>query len=136
MHIMIDRVTRGARRRRDHSPELKRELVARSLLPGASVSAIALEAGINANLLFTWRRAHRTATSQVRATLPSSAVLLPVTIDVAQDAESITPAPPPPPVRANTGTIEIDIGGARIRLRGAVDDATVRCVLQSLRSVT
>lgn len=133
---MIDRVTRGARRRRDHSPELKRELVARSLLPGASVSAIALEAGINANLLFTWRRAHRTATSQVRATLPSSAVLLPVTIDVAQDAESITPAPPPPPVRANTGTIEIDIGGARIRLRGAVDDATVRCVLQSLRSVT
>ena len=135
MHIMIDRVTRGARRRRDHSPELKRELVARSLLPGASVSAIALEAGINANLLFTWRRAHRTATSQVRATLPSSAVLLPVTIDVAQDAESITPAPPPP-VRANTGTIEIDIGGARIRLRGAVDDATVRCVLQSLRSVT
>ena len=131
---MIDRVTRGARRRRDHSPELKRELVARSLLPGASVSAIALEAGINANLLFTWRRAHRTATSQVRATLPSSAVLLPVTIDVAQDAESITPAPPP--VRANTGTIEIDIGGARIRLRGAVDDATVRCVLQSLRSVT
>ena len=134
MHIMIDRVTRGARRRRDHSPELKRELVARSLLPGASVSAIALEAGINANLLFTWRRAHRTATSQVRATLPSSAVLLPVTIDVAQDAESITPAPPP--VRANTGTIEIDIGGARIRLRGAVDDATVRCVLQSLRSVT
>ena len=62
MHIMNDRVTRGARGRREHSPELKRELVERSLLPGASVSAIALEAGINANLLFTWRA--RTAIRQ------------------------------------------------------------------------
>ena len=134
MHIMNDRVTRSARRRREHSPELKRELVARSLLPGASVSAIALEAGINANLLFTWRRAHRTATSQVPTISPSSAVLLPVTMETAQDAELIAPAPTAPTARANTGTIEIEIGGARIRLRGVVDDATVRCVLQSLRA--
>ena len=134
MHIMSDRVTRSARRRRDHSPELKRELVARSLLPGASVSAIALEAGINANLLFTWRRAYRTATGQVSATSPTSAVLLPVTIETAQDAELIAHAPTAPAARANTGTIEIDIGGARIRLRGVVDEATVRCVLQSLRA--
>ncbi|WP_097201249.1 transposase [Variovorax sp. YR752] len=61
---MNDRVTRGARGRREHSPELKRELVARSLLPGASVSAIALDAGINANLLFTWRRAQRNSAGQ------------------------------------------------------------------------
>jgi transposase len=49
MHTMPTEAPR--RRRRDHSPELKRELVERSLAPGASVAAIALEAGINANLL-------------------------------------------------------------------------------------
>ena len=30
------------------------------------------------------------------------------------------------------GVIEIDIGAARVRLRGAVDEANVRCVLQAL----
>lgn len=65
----------------------------------------------------------------------SSPALLPVTIEAPQDAELIVAAPAPPATaRANTGTIEVDIGGARVRLRGAVDDATVRCVLQSLRS--
>jgi len=134
MHIMNDRVTRGARRRRDHSPELKRELVARSLQPGASVSAIALEAGINANLLFTWRRAHHAAVSQ--APWSPAQALLPVTIEAPQDPElaAAKPALAAAAARANTGTIEINIGGARVRLCGAVDDATVRCVLQSLRS--
>ena len=40
---------------------------------------------------------------------------------------------PSAPARAPTGTIEIEIGGARVRLRGAVDEASVRCVLQALR---
>ena len=97
MHIMYDRVTRGARRRRDLSPELKRELVARSLLPGAFVSAVALEDGINANLMFTWRRTHRSATIQHQA---APAVLLPVTIEAAQDAETIAAAPMLPAARA------------------------------------
>ena len=38
--------------RRKHGAAFKRELVARSLRPGASVAAIALKHGINANLLF------------------------------------------------------------------------------------
>ncbi len=132
MHTKNDQVTRGTRRRREHSPELKRELVARSLLPDASVSAIALEAGINANLLFTWRRAYRDTATIAPSSVPtSSAVLLPVTVDVSQREVLIAPLPPAP--RPVDGTIEIDIGGARVRLRGLVEDATVRCVLQTLR---
>ena len=47
-------VASGARdTRRRHSDALKRELVERSLQPGASVAALAQEHGINANLLFT-----------------------------------------------------------------------------------
>jgi len=30
------------------------------------------------------------------------------------------------------GLIEIDIGAARVRVRGAVDEANLRCVLQAL----
>ena len=46
---MDTRVTKGQDIRRRHSDALKRELVERSLKPGAAVAAIALEAGINAN---------------------------------------------------------------------------------------
>jgi transposase len=132
MHTKNDRVTQGTRRRRDHSPELKRELVARSLIPGASVSAIALEAGINANLLFTWRRAHLKAESPSQQAAQSSpAVLMPVTLEAPTHAP--LPAPPPAAPRSNSGTIDIEIGGARVRLRGSVDEASVRNVLRALR---
>jgi transposase len=52
MHIMDKPVVRTPRRRREHSAEFKQDLVARSLQPGVSVAAIAMEGGINANLLF------------------------------------------------------------------------------------
>ena len=42
-----------------------------------------------------------------------------------------TPSRSPMPA----GVIEIDIGAARVRLRGAVDEANVRCVLQALRAL-
>jgi len=131
MHIMSDQVTRARRQRRDHSPEFKRELVARSLLPNASVSSIALEAGINANLLFTWRRAHLDAMG-----VPASpAILVPVKLDAASEEKVPTSSPPVPTTPRTVGTIEIDLAGARIRLRGAVDGASVRCVLQTLHAL-
>ena len=57
MHIMDKQVVRAPRRRREHSAEFKRELVTRSLEPGVSVAAIAMDSGINANPLSS----HRTA---------------------------------------------------------------------------
>ena len=129
MHIMSNQVIRARRQRRDHSPEFKRELVARSLLPNASVSSIALEAGINANLLFTWRRSHLDAIGAPA----SPAVLVPVKLEASSNdstsASSLPTAPRTP------GAIEIDLAGARIRLRGAVDEASVRCVLQTLHAL-
>ncbi|MCX2864873.1 hypothetical protein OOZ63_23865 [Paucibacter sp. PLA-PC-4] len=41
----------------------------------------------------------------------------------------------PPPRTAPAGTIEIDINGARVRLRGPVDEASIRIVLRGLASV-
>lgn len=47
---MDKRVINGKDTRRRHSETLKRDLVERSLRTGASVSALAQEHGINANL--------------------------------------------------------------------------------------
>jgi transposase len=135
---MSEQDTQAKRRRRDHSPALKRELIERSLQPGASVSGIALDSGINANLLFKWRREHLRANGRavVAATPTATPVLLPVTIESPMPEATAAPTPPPTPAsRVNTGSIEIDIGGARVRLRGAVDEVSVRVVLQALRGL-
>ena len=63
--------------RRQHDQSFKADLVAQCKVPGASVAAIALAGGINANLLFKWRRA------QLHSARPSdspssSTVLVPV----------------------------------------------------------
>ena len=44
------------RRRRPWSDEEKRQIVAETLAPGASVSIVARRHDLNANMLFTWRR--------------------------------------------------------------------------------
>ena len=46
----------GAHRRRFWSSDEKRRMIAESFAPGASVSEVAQRYGVNANLLFTWRR--------------------------------------------------------------------------------
>lgn len=134
---MNTRVTKGQDIRRRHSDALKRALVERSLEPGASVAAIALEAGVNANLLFNWRRLHLQAQVPTAGAI-AAPVLLPVTV-----VEAVERAAPPVPTRpggpprvAPAGIIEIDIHGARVRLRGALDEASIRCVLRALASVT
>lgn len=124
--------------RRRHSAAFKRKVLLLTNQPGASVAAIALEHGVNANLVFKWRRLQAVRPTSARSKRP--AVLLPVMID------------PMPPVSvasvvasgsgtttqrtAAAGVIEIEFDGARVRLHGAVDEASVRCVLQTLRDTT
>jgi transposase len=132
---MDKRVITARDTRRKHNDAFKRGLVERSLQPGASVAAIAQESGINANLLFNWRRLHIRRAGAMAATemTPSSTKLLPVVIEE-HPAPTTGTSPTSPSRAAPTGVIEIDIGGVRVRLRGIVDSAAVRCVLQTLRS--
>lgn len=129
---MKDQLAEPLRARRQHDRAFKDDLIAQSLAPGASVSAIALNAGINANLLFKWRREHLKAT-----TTPIAATLLPV-CTVAESATAPVAGPPlteAPTVHraARSGVIEIDIAGAQLRLRGAVDEVLLGTVLRALR---
>lgn len=47
----------GKRSRRSWSAEEKQRIVEEAVVPGASVAQIARRYGVNANLVFTWRRA-------------------------------------------------------------------------------
>jgi transposase len=134
VHTMKVRTGESTRRRRNHEQEFKDDLIAQSLVPGASVSAIAMNGGINTNLLFKWRREH------VRAKVapePATGTLLPVC--VIPDADP-APTSQPPTVGgsavnrgARPGVIEVEIAGAQLRLRGTVDESMLISVLRALR---
>ncbi|MCS2164526.1 IS66-like element accessory protein TnpA [Scandinavium manionii] len=72
----------------NYSPEFKQQLVAASCEPGISISKLALENGINANLLFKWRQQWR----EGKLLLPSSEspLLLPVTLDATSVQPELT----------------------------------------------
>ena len=53
----MSNATGGKRSRRVWSVEEKQRIVAEAVVPGASVAEIARRHGVNANLVFTWRRA-------------------------------------------------------------------------------
>ncbi len=64
--------------KRRHSAAFKRKILELIEKPGASVAAIALEHGVNANLGFKWRRAKLERKPSSRATRQST--LLPVAV--------------------------------------------------------
>ena len=130
---MKDQSRVSRRPRRLHDQRFKDDLVAQSLVPGASVAAIAMKGGINANLLFKWRREHVRAQSESAPTAPT---LLPVC--VIPDITPLPSSPSPSPSRAagrgaRPGVIELEIAGAQMRLRGCVDEVMLSSVLRALR---
>ena len=117
--------------RRHHDLAFKVELVRQCLEPGASVSAIALRSGVNANMLFKWRR------DQLRSTGGTTAAVLvpivacegqPMTVPASTGAMSPLSKP-----AQRGGIIELEFAGAQLRLRGTVDEDTLCSVLRALR---
>ena len=106
-------------KRRQYSEALKREMVAETQAPGASVSIVARRHDVNSNQLFRWRR-HLLPKAGV-----ASGAMVPVAI--APDGDR--------PRRTNReGVIEIAFGcGARVRLRDEVSGETLRQVSELLR---
>jgi transposase len=107
-------VITSVQRRRRWSASEKQQLVAASLEPGASVSALARQAGIHASQLYGWRR-------QLRAQQPMS--FAPVRIAEDTAAAGV--------VRGGTIAIEF-ASGARMRIAGAADPATLTAVVAAL----
>jgi transposase len=120
--------------RANYSREFKQRLVEGANQPGISVSKLAQEHGVNANLLFKWRRDAK-AEAPAPALYPIELVLPP------SSTELLLPPPPQPetltPDTASeptpSGTIEIRLGRAMVVINGPVDTNALRMILETLR---
>jgi transposase len=109
----VEVITSVERRRRWSSAE-KQRLVAATLEPGASVLAIARDAGIHPGQLYGWRRRLRARTQIGFAP-----------VQVATERV--------PTGSVGIGAIEIEFAtGARMRIMGAVDQATLTAAISAL----
>jgi transposase len=109
----------GPMKRRQYSEALKRQMVAETQAPGASVSIVARRHDVNSNQLFRWRR------QLLPKAVVESGVMVPV---------EVAPDDGRPRRTDREGVIEIAFGcGARVRLRGEVSAETLRQVIELLR---
>jgi transposase len=117
--------TTATGRRHKRWPEaLKREIVAASRAPGASVSTVARQYDVNANQVFGWRKRYREDACPPSA--PTAPQLVPVVITAEQDAVAAQP-------QVVTEKIEIDVRGKyRVRVACGFDGQALRRVLDVL----
>nr|HDU9104703.1 transposase [Escherichia coli] len=111
----------------NYPPEFKQLLVAASCEPGISISKLALENGINANLLFKWRQQWR----EGKLLLPSSESpqLLPVTLDAAaEQPESLAEDP-----ETLSISCEVTFRHGTLRFNGNVSEKLLTLLIQELK---
>ena len=122
-------VLSGPERRRRWSTSEKLRIVEESLAPGASVAEVARRYDVHRNLVTLWRRQARTG---VLACGPEPMQRREDEVRFA----AVSVAPDRQPLTASSGTcgaIEIEFAaGARMRITGAVDAATLTAVVAAL----
>jgi len=113
----------GERQRRTWSADQKQRIIAETFAPGASVAEVARRYGLNANMLFTWRRREHAA--------GASAVDEPVNIAPVRVVEATPIAAAP--VLGSTGRMEIVlISGERIIVGPDVDATALARIIKTL----
>jgi transposase len=128
MGTTVDTVGQSNNRkgRPNYPAEFKHRLAAAACEPGVSVSKLAQQHGINANMLFKWRRDLHAGL--LTSSGSQSAHLLPV---VVQRAPAL---PALPNVPSSAHFIEIVIADAVVRVSAGTDAALLQLVLHSLRT--
>jgi transposase len=112
-------VLTGTLRRRHWSNAQKAAIVAESLVPGARTSEIALRHGLHRNQLYEWRRQFR-----------SGAVA-----DAGLVASDFVPVVTENQGGSGTTAIEIEIGGATVRVGAGVEFGFLGKVLHLLKAM-
>ena len=104
--------------RRRHSEQFKAQVLAACAEPGASISAVALSLGVNANLVHQWRRGRGFKANQAVASGPASK---PAAQFVALSLPAPTPTPTPTPASSPAPTTAASSEAIRVELkRGAL----------------
>jgi transposase len=122
----------GSGRRREWSDELKAQIVAESYEPGVTVCSVARRHGLTSQQLFTWRRLARKRLD----VLPDVAPMFAPAVVVPQDIPSpkkVRRARSPRKAHGDA-VIELEIGGATIRIVSGVDAATIAAVIQAMKA--
>lgn len=129
VNTKTDKLGRRTGPRRKYPLADKVRILQETRQPGASVSDVARAHGVNANVVFAWRRLAKRGL--LRAPNPESAQLLPVKIE----SPTVLPGKKTAPaaVDGEHGNIEVEFpGGVRVRVHGAVDAATLKRVFEAL----
>jgi transposase len=117
--------TRRTGRRPNFPQEFKRKVVEATLQTGASVSLIAREHDVNANLVFRWRQQYQEG---LFGPVSQSATFLPVqVIEMPTDLPQVIQ--PQPECHSE---IVVELGKAKLRITGTPDPQTMQLILQQL----
>jgi len=122
-------VITGERRRRRWTGEEKARIVAESFEEGTNISEVARRNGVSRGLLTVWRR-------QITAMAGKAPSFVPIQIGAESGQPSAwaqSPLKVTAPATRACGVVEIEVSGARIRVEGEVDAATLCTVLSVLR---
>ncbi len=130
MSDFLSPVSATATSRRRYPVEYKRQVVQESMLSGASIARTAMAHGINANQLHNWRWQYRRGDFEVATQEP---ILLPVQTQAAQALHQSPVQTVGGQDDATAGDIELVFSAARVVIRGAPDQATLRGVIDALR---
>src|SRR3954468_17824014 len=132
----------GSKRRRARSAREKAAIVAENFAPGANVSKIERDHGLNHGLLFAWRRQVRRARPSPVADATSEEgrdpVFVPVEIEGAGGwpaGQTVSDARSPTPL-ATAPMIEIVMVTMTVRVPSGVDAATLATVMATVRALS
>lgn len=125
--------------RRHFSAQVKREVIEQCLAPGASVAAVSLRHGFNANLVRKWIRTHQHRLARERA---ASHRMVPVSVRESAPAAASRVARGGRRSRRDIGAsdmtsvqsapIEVHVGAARIVVPASVDRQLLRRLIEAL----
>ncbi|WP_075293310.1 IS66-like element accessory protein TnpA [Pararhizobium arenae] len=123
----------GSGRRREWSDEQKAQIVTESHEPGVKVCSVARRHGLTPQQLFTWRRLAR----QPLEAAPDVDVPMfaPAVLDVPMKPVTKEPEPPRAARRnSSKGAIELELGGAIIKIASGTDAATITAVIHAMKA--
>lgn len=129
----------GAGKRRDWPPEVKASIVAESYSGRESVSAVARRHSVSVSQLFTWRRLLRKQMEERGIALPVASRKTPLFVPAVIAPDDV-PESAADPVRsrrrrrAEPAAIELEIGGALVRIGSSADADTIAAVITALRA--
>lgn len=117
-------IVASGRKKRYRSIEERRQIVEAALVPGVSVAAVARAHGVNANLVFHWRKLYRAGL--LSGAEQREVRLLPVRVQREGKSKRRCQVEPA------TGTLEVSLAKAQVRITGNVNREVVRLVLEYL----